>query len=149
MFNRNIFFPALITFLSAVILVLITQFPEPRFQDAPVGAAFFPTAVAIIQIIICAILIIQHKNKKRAVAKEEPLVSSKSVFGITFLIGYAVLIHVVGYLLASLIGFTFYLIYYKIKKPAYYIFAWIFVFTVYFLFGEVFVISLPEGLLFY
>jgi len=149
MFNRNIFFPALITLLSAVILVLITQFPEPRFQDAPVGAAFFPTAVAIIQIIICVILIIQHQNKKRAVTKEAPLISRKSIFGIAFVIGYAVLIHIVGYLFASLIGFTFYLIYYKIKKPAYYIFAWVFVFTVYFLFGEVFVISLPEGLLFY
>jgi len=149
MFNRNIFFPALITFLSAVVLVLITQFPEPRFQDAPVGAAFFPTAVAIIQVIICAILIIQHKNQKRAAIKEEPLISRKSIFGIAFLIGYAALIHIVGYLLASLIGFTFYLIYYKIKKPTYYLFAWIFVFAIYYLFGEIFVISLPEGLLFY
>jgi len=149
MFNRNIFFPAFITLLSAVVLVLITQFPEPRFQDAPVGAAFFPTAVAIIQVIICAILIIQYRNKKQPATQDAPLISRKSIFGIAFLIGYAALIHVVGYLLASLIGFTFYLIYYKIKKPTYYIFAWIFVFTVYFLFGEVFVISLPEGLLFY
>ncbi|GLS90499.1 hypothetical protein GCM10007916_15660 [Psychromonas marina] len=148
MLNRNILFPALIIALSAILLVLISQFPEPRFQDAPVGADFFPAAIAIIQIIICGVLIVQHKNNKKTV-KEEPLLSSKSIFGVVFLIAYAVLISLVGYLLASLIGFTFYLIYYKVKKPLYYIVAWIFVFTIYFLFGEVFVISLPEGLLFY
>lgn len=148
MLNRNILFPALIIALSAVLLVLINQFPEPRFQDAPVGADFFPAVVAIIQIIICGVLIFQYKNKKQKV-EEAPLLSSKSVFGIVFLIGYAVLISLVGYLIASLVGFTFYLIYYKVKKPLYYAFAWIFVFTIYFLFGEVFVISLPEGLLFY
>ena len=148
MLNRNILFPALIIALSAVLLVLISQFPEPRFQDAPVGADFFPAVVAIIQIIICGVLIFQYKNKKQKV-EEAPLLSSKSVFGIVFLIGYAILISLVGYLIASLVGFTFYLIYYKVKKPLYYAFAWIFVFTIYFLFGEVFVISLPEGLLFY
>jgi hypothetical protein len=148
MLNRNIFFPALIIAISAILLVLISQFPEPRFQDAPVGADFFPAVVAILQIIICGVLIVQHKNKKETV-KQAPLISSKSVFGIVFLIGYAVLISLVGYLIASLIGFTFYLLYYKVKKPLYYVFAWVFVFTIYFLFGEVFVISLPEGLLFY
>lgn len=148
MLNRNIIFPALMIAVSAILLVLINQFPEPRFQDAPVGADFFPAVIAIIQIIICGVLIAQHRSSKKTV-KEAPLLSRKSIFGIAFLIGYAVLISLVGYLLASLIGFTFYLIYYKIKKPLYYVVAWIFVFTIYFLFSEVFVISLPEGLLFY
>lgn len=148
MLNRNVFFPTLMILLSAVILGIITQFSEPMYQDSSVGAGFFPTIVAIIQILICCVLIIQYKNKKKP-AKEAPLLSGKSVFGISFVIGYAVLISLVGYLIASLIGFTFYLLYYKIKKPLYYAIAWIFVFAIYFLFGEVFVISLPEGLLFY
>ena len=148
MLNRNIFFPALIITLSTIVLVLISQFAEPRFQSGTVGAGFFPTAVAIIQMVICAILIFQYKNKKK-IDQDEPLITSKSIFGIAFLIGYAVLITVIGYLLASLIGFTFYLIYFKIKKPLYYCVAWIFVFAIYFLFSEVFVISLPEGILFY
>ena len=148
MLNRNIFFPSLVIFLSLVFLVLISQFEEPRYQDAPVGAGFFPAVIAIIQIIICSVLIIQYKKKQKP-QKEVTLISSHSIFGFTFLIGYAVLITLVGYLPASLIGFTYYLIFYRVKKPLYYVTAWIFVFAIYFLFSEVFIISLPEGLLFF
>ena len=148
MFNRHILFPSLVIIISLIMLVIISQFPEPMYQDAPVGAGFFPTAVAILQIIICSVLIYQYKTKTKQ-TNQPSLVSSKSIFGIVFLIVYAVLISLVGYLIASLIGFTGYLIYFKIKKPLYYIIAWVFVFTIYYLFGEVFVISLPEGLLFY
>lgn len=148
MFNRHIIFPSLLIIISVIMLVLISQFPEPMYQDAPVGAGFFPTAVAIIQIIICAVLIFQYKNKTQLPDKTT-LVSNKSIFGIVFLISYAVLISVVGYLIASLICFTAYLIYFKVKKATYYVIAWVFVFAIYYLFGEVFVISLPEGLLFY
>jgi len=153
MLNRNIFFPSLIILLSLIFLVFISQFPEPRYQDAPVGAGFFPAVIAVLQIIICSVLILQYKqkqqNQKQKETKESPLVSKHSIFGFTLLIGYAALITLVGYLPASLIGFTYYLVYYRVKKPLYYAIAWIFVFTIYFLFGEVFVISLPEGLLFF
>jgi len=148
MLNRNIFFPSLIIVLSLIVLVLISQFPEPRYQDAPVGAGFFPTVIAIIQIIICSVLIIQYKNKQKA-TQEIPLITKHSIFGFTLLVGYAVMITLVGYLPASLIGFTYYLVYYRVKKPLYYVVAWVFVFAIYYLFGEVFVISLPEGLLFF
>ena len=148
MINRNIFFPSLMIVLSLIVLVFISQFPEPRYQDAPVGAGFFPTVIAIIQIIICSILIIQHLNKTEKIKKVR-LITSHSIFGFTLLIGYAILISLVGYLPASLIGFTYYLVYYRVKKPLYYVFAWAFVFAIYFLFSEVFVISLPEGLLFF
>ena len=152
MLNRNIILPAFIVVLSAVALFLISQFPAPRFQDAPVGADFFPAVIAIIQIFICGILIVQYKRSNKRSNKstaEAPLFSRKSIFGITFLIAYAVLISLIGYLYASLIGFTFYLLYFKVKKPLYYIIAWIFVFAIYFLFSDVFIISLPEGSLFY
>lgn len=148
MINRHIFFPSLVIIISFLVLVGVTQFKLPLYQDAPVGAGFFPAVVAIIQVLICGVLIIQHKNKKHH-EKEEPLISKKSIFGIVYLISYAVLITLIGYLFASLISFTFYLVYFKIKKPLYYAIAWIFVFTIYFVFGEVFYIALPEGLLFY
>jgi len=149
MLNRNFIFPALMITVSLVLLAIITQFDAPMYQDAPVGAAFFPTVIAIIQIIICCVLLIQYKNKKNQVSGEEPVISRKSIFGITFVIGYAILISLVGYLIASLIGFTYYLVANKVKKPVYYIFACLFVVFIYYLFGEIFVISLPEGLLFY
>ncbi|PKF63303.1 tripartite tricarboxylate transporter TctB family protein [Psychromonas sp. psych-6C06] len=148
MFNRNIIFPALMIIVSMITLVLITQFAVPRYQDASVGAGFFPAIIAIIQVFICCVLIFQYLQKK-AHQKETPLISRESIFGVLFLIGYALLISLIGYLYASLIGFTLYLVYYKIKQPLYYVIAWVFVLSIYYLFGEVFVISLPEGLLFY
>ncbi|GAK20703.1 hypothetical protein JCM19052_1203 [Vibrio sp. JCM 19052] len=69
-----------------------------------------------------------------------------AIFGIGFLVAYALLIHIIGYLIASLIAFTAYLVFFKVKKPLYYLIAWCFVFGVYYLFGEVFYIALPQGL---
>ncbi|USD67315.1 tripartite tricarboxylate transporter TctB family protein [Vibrio sp. SCSIO 43136] len=149
MINRNIVFPSLIIALSAFILVAIGQFAEPRFQDASVDAKFFPTVIAIAQIIICIVLMIQHWIKKNPDAELAPIFSKMSLFGLGFLFGYALLIHVFGYLIASLAAFTAYLVFFKVKKPLYYAVAWTFVLGVYYLFGEVFVIALPEGLLFY
>ena len=142
MLNRNIFFPSLVIVLSLIVLVFIEQFPAPMYQDASVGAGFFPTIVVIIQILICCALIIQYKKKQNK-SEETKLVSSHSIFGFSLLVGYAALITFLGYLPASLIGFTFYLMYFRIKKPLYYVIAWVFVFTIYYLFGEVFLISLP------
>lgn len=144
MINRNVIFPSLIMVLSAVVLAVITQFAEPRFQDASVDAKFFPTAIAILQIIICIALVVQSKVKNAA-TKSSPIFSRMAVFGVIFLICYAVLISIVGYLYASLIAFTAYLIFFKVKKPLFYLVAWIFVFCVYYLFGEVFYIALPQG----
>ncbi|MEZ8824741.1 tripartite tricarboxylate transporter TctB family protein [Vibrio amylolyticus] len=151
MFNRHVFFPSLVIVCSAIILFLVGQFAEPRFQDASVDAKFFPAVVAILQIVICIALIVQHRMKsaKEATLSESgqtPMISRMAIFGTVFLIGYAILISIVGYLFASLIAFTAYLIFFKIKKPLYYGVAWTFVFCVYYLFGEVFYISLPQGI---
>ncbi|CAM3143882.1 tripartite tricarboxylate transporter TctB family protein [Vibrio rarus] len=146
MINRNIVFPSLIIALSAVILVLIGQFAEPRFSDASVDAKFFPTAIAIAQILLCIALLVQHKIKSIDKEQQPAIFTKMAVFGIAFLMGYALLIHLIGYLLASLLAFTIYLLLFKVKKPLFYLVAWVFVFGVYYLFGEVFYIALPEGL---
>ncbi|MCQ1058597.1 tripartite tricarboxylate transporter TctB family protein [Photobacterium sp. DNB23_23_1] len=152
MLNRNFLFPSLIILLGAASLFIISQFDKPMFQDASVDAAFFPTVVVIAMMVISTVLIFQHwqqtKLKKNAqIDHEEPLFSKLSIFGVTYLIGYAFLIHILGYLFASLIAFTLYLIYFKVKKPLYYVIAAVFVFSVYYLFGEVFVIALPDGII--
>lgn len=146
MLNRHVFFPSLVIVCSAIILVLIGQFAEPRFQDASVDAKFFPMVIAIAQVIICIALIVQHKMKSNKTANEPPVFSRMAIFGAVFLIGYVLLISVVGYLIASLLAFTAYLVFFKIKKPLFYLVAWIFVLCVYYLFGEVFYISLPQGI---
>ncbi|GLR02762.1 tripartite tricarboxylate transporter TctB family protein [Vibrio hyugaensis] len=146
LFDRDIIFPCLMIVISAIILVIISQFDKPHFQDASVNAQFFPSVIAIAQIIICIALIAQRKLKAPLKTNSLPLFSKMAVFGIGFLIAYAVLINLVGYLIASLIAFTVYLMCFKVKKPLYYLIAWVFVFGVYYLFGEVFYISLPQGL---
>lgn len=145
MFNRSVIFPSVIIVLSAIILAVITQFEQPRFQDASVNAQFFPTVIAIMQIIICIALLVQYKLKKIE-SDGQPILSKMALFGLIFLCCYAVLISIIGYLYASLIAFTIYLVFFKIKKPLYYVVAWVFVFSIYYLFGEVFYIALPDGL---
>ncbi len=144
--DREIFFPLLMIVISSVVLVLISQFDEPHYQDASVNAQFFPSAIAIAQIIICIALIVQRKLKASIQPPAVPIFSKMAIFGIGFLVAYALLIHIVGYLIASLVAFTAYLVFFKVKKPLYYLIAWCFVFGVYYLFGEVFYIALPQGL---
>ncbi|MEL0622058.1 tripartite tricarboxylate transporter TctB family protein [Marinomonas arenicola] len=150
MLNRNIVFPILIIVISAVILSLIPQFTVPVYyqQDASVGAKFFPTVLVIAQIIICIALLLQHRAKKHKAKESEGLFSKMSFFGLCFLVVYAVLIGLLGYLIASLTAFTLYLSYLKTKKFSYYLFAYFFVVAIYYLFSHVFVISLPEGIIF-
>lgn len=152
MLNRNVIFPSIIILFSAVAFAVVTQFDKPMYQDASVDAKFFPMLIVLAQIVICIVLIIQYKYKqshskeKSLASKEEPIISKMSLFGVAFLIGYVLLISVIGYLYSSLAAFIFYLVYFKIKKPLYYIVAVIFVFAVYYLFGEVFYVSLPQAM---
>ncbi|AJR05106.1 tripartite tricarboxylate transporter TctB family protein [Photobacterium gaetbulicola] len=153
MLNRNFLFPSLIILLGAASLFVISQFDKPIFQDASVDAAFFPTVVTIAMMFISAVLAFQHwqkahrYKKEKKQEKEAPIFSKLSIFGVAYLIGYTFLIHLLGYLFASLIAFALYLFYFKVKKTLYYVIAAVFVVSVYFLFGEVFVIALPDGII--
>ena len=145
MINRNIVFPSIIIVLSAIAFAVITQFDSPMYQDSSVSAKFFPMAIVMAQIVICVLLIIQYKLKGEQ-STQSPFISKMSIFGVCFLIGYALLISVIGYLYASLSAFIFYLVYFKIKRPLYYVVAIVFVLVINYLFGEVFYISLPQAM---
>lgn len=146
MLNRNIIFPSLMIVFSAFVLFTIHHFDQPQFQDASVNAQFFPAVIAIAQVIICIALIIQHKLKKTQTSASEAIFSKMAIFGIFYLIIYAIAINILGYLFASLLAFIAYLAIFKVTKPLYYIVATLFVVGVYYLFGEVFYISLPQGI---
>lgn len=149
MLNREVIFPIILIAFSTIVLALIPQFQMPSYsQDASVGAKFFPTVIAIAQIALCVALIVQHFLKKSEQGEVKAIVSKMSLMGLVFLVFYAVLISIAGYLLASLISFTVYLAFLRVKKPLYYIVAWVFVFGIYYLFAKVFFISLPEGMFF-
>ena len=148
MFNRDVVFPVLIMLISAITLAFIPQFSVPSYyqKEASVGAKFFPTVLATAQFLICIALLIQYKKSKIKPEKPEKIFSKMSIFGLVFLIFYGFLIHFLGYLIASLIAFTLYLAYLKNKNLIYYLVAWIFVVAIYYLFGQIFLISLPEGI---
>lgn len=150
MFNRNTILPMIVIFISVVLLFIISNFELPMYRDpSSVGAQFFPTMIAILQIILCLAIIIQDRlHKDTEEASSGPIVSKLALYGVGFLLSYALLMQVFGYLIASLVCFTAYLLYLKVKKVSYYITAWVFVFSVYYIFGEVFFIMLPEGALF-
>lgn len=145
--DRNLIFPFLMILMCIGALIVISQFDKPMFQDASVDAKFFPRVISIGIIILSSVLMIQSIMKKSNEALP-PIFSKLSLFGIGFLAIYTALIYFIGYLAASFIAFTGYLIVLKIKKPMYYVFSTIFVFFVYYLFSEIFFISLPQGVLF-
>ncbi|MDV7103850.1 tripartite tricarboxylate transporter TctB family protein [Vibrio sp. TH_r3] len=152
MLDRNVIFPSIVILLSAVAFYLIGHFDEPMYQEASVDAKFFPRVIVIGQIILCLALIFQHRMKAQSNTESQqsnPIFSKLSIFGLGYLVAYAVLMSFVGYLIASLTAFIAYLIYFKVKKPLYYLIAIGFVLSIYYLFGTVFVIVLPEGSLFY
>ncbi|WED29405.1 tripartite tricarboxylate transporter TctB family protein [Vibrio sp. DW001] len=151
MLDRNVIFPSIVILLSAIAFFFIGQFDEPMYQEASVDAKFFPRVIVIGQIILCLALIFQHKAKSRLNEPQDTtsIFSKLSIFGLGYLIGYAVIMSFVGYLIASLLAFISYLIYFKVKKPLYYFVAVGFVLGIYYLFGTVFLIVLPEGSLFY
>ncbi|GAB2648188.1 tripartite tricarboxylate transporter TctB family protein [Vibrio panuliri] len=146
MLNRHLVFPSLMIVISTCVLYIIQHFDQPHFQDASVNAQFFPTVIAIAQIAICIALIAQHKLKKTNTSLVTPLFTKMSLFGIAFLVVYAVAINIFGYLLASLVAFIAYLAIFKVKKPLYYVVACTFVVSVFYLFSEVFYIALPQGI---
>lgn len=150
MLNRNTILPMIVIVISVVLLFIISNFELPMYRDpSSVGAQFFPTMIAVLQIILCLALIITDRLKKESSETSSgPIVTKLALYGILFLLSYALLMHIFGYLIASLVCFTVYLIYLKVKKVSYYVTAWIFVFSVYYIFGEVFFIMLPEGIVF-
>ncbi|WP_087024605.1 tripartite tricarboxylate transporter TctB family protein [Thaumasiovibrio subtropicus] len=144
--RRNLIFSSCMAGLGILALVLIRQFDAPMFQDASVDASFFPTVIAIAIIGLSVAIVIQDKLK--AANHSQPIFSKRALMGMGFLFGYAIAIHFAGYLLATLTAFTIYLLACKIRKPTYYLTAWTFVAAIYYLFGEVFVIALPQGIWF-
>ncbi len=145
MLDRNLVFPLLVILFSAIAFFLIGQFDDPMYQEASVDAKFFPRVIVLGLIILSVALLIQYKLDKRNSSDGTAIFSKLSLFGLGFLISYTLLIHLVGYLIASLVAFIAYLIFFKVKKPLYYVVAIGFVFGIYYLFGTVFVIVLPEG----
>jgi len=145
--SKNLAFPIIIILMSIVALFFISQFPSPSYQDSSVSSKFFPSAIAIIQIIICSFIIVGEYINRKDKKENIPLFNKYSLFGALFLIGYAVLIYLSGYLISTLLAFVIYLLFFRSKNIWYYVTALVFTLVVYYVFANVFYVALPEGLI--
>lgn len=145
--SKNLAFPIVIIFISIMALFFISQFPTPSYEDSSVSSKFFPSAIAIIQIIICSFIILGEYINRRNKSEDNALFNKYSLFGALFLIAYAALIYVFGYFISTLVAFIIYLFFFKSKNIWYYITALVFTSVVYYVFANVFYVALPEGIL--
>ena len=148
MLNRNTVLPALFILLGLCSLYIIGQFDEPMFTTGN-GAKFFPTIVSVFILILCGGLLFQEymdRNKEKEIMPA--LFSKNSLFGIVFIVSYVGMIYFIGYLISSLLAFFGYLLFLKSRKITYYVTACIFVFAINYIFGDIFFIALPQGVLF-
>ena len=145
--TKSLAFPIIVIVLSCVALYFISQFSVPSFQDASVTSKFFPSAIAIIQIIICLFIILGEILNRKNTSYNTVLFNKYSVFGAVFIISYVVLIYVFGYFIATLTAFIAYLLFFKSRNVKYYITAVLFTSIVYYIFANVFYVALPEGLI--
>ena len=145
--TRSLAFPIIMIVLSCIVLYVISQFSVPSFQDASVTSKFFPSTVAIIQIIICFFIILGEILNRKNTSYNAVLFNKYSLFGALFIISYVALIYVFGYFIATLAAFIAYLLFFKIKNIKYYITAVLFTSIVYYIFANIFYVALPEGLI--
>ncbi|MCB5161178.1 tripartite tricarboxylate transporter TctB family protein [Marinomonas algarum] len=144
---KKILLPSVIIVISVVALYFISQFSVPNFQDASVGSKFFPTAIAVLQIIICFFIILGELLDTESESDSAPFLNKYSLFGAVFIIGYATTIYFLGYFLATLLAFGVYLLFFRTKNLYYYLVAIVFTVVIYYVFANVFYVALPEGLL--
>lgn len=129
-------------------LYFIGQFDEPMFTTGN-GAKFFPTIVSVFILILCGGLFFQeyaNRNKEKEIMPA--LFSKNSMFGIVFIVSYVAMIYFIGYLMSSLLAFIGYLLFLKSRKLTYYATACVFVLAINYVFGDIFFIALPQGVLF-
>ena len=148
--GKNIAFPVILIFVSAAFLFFANQFQLPSYEgDAGgVSSKFFPSVVAIMQIVICFFIILKEYIDRNKSSERTPFLNRYSVFGIVFILGYAFSIYLLGYFLSTLISFLLYLVFFKTKNIWYYVTAVLFTCIIYYVFANVFYVALPEGLIY-
>lgn len=110
MLNRDSVASVVFLFLSVVLYVLISRFPEEHAY-ASVGAAFWPTVLATGLFIVSVILLVSsiragsRAHGERAPAQAPTLVSRVRLPGIVGVIGlYLLLLNYVGFVVGSILS---------------------------------------------
>ncbi|ADO83907.1 tripartite tricarboxylate transporter TctB family protein [Ilyobacter polytropus] len=136
---------------SIFIFIQAIGFKQTLIVDAGLGAGFFPKLIAAATIILSVLLIISAVKDESLTSKVSDVFNSdikKPLLGMVLILAYGFSIMVFGYLISTIVFCYIFLQIFRVKKLITKIaVSVIFSFVIYFIFGTVFLISLPTGLL--
>lgn len=136
---------------SFCIFIGAMSFKQTLIVDSGLGADFFPKVVSIITLILSGSLIYSsYKNKTLGSNIKEVFNSDmkKPLLGMFLIIIYAICINIIGYLVSTIVFCYIFLQIFKVKKKITKILvSLIFSSIIYYIFSNLFMINLPQGLL--
>ncbi|MFQ3620533.1 MAG: tripartite tricarboxylate transporter TctB family protein [Spirochaetales bacterium] len=156
--NQEILIGIICLTVSVVILSITPSFPQGKANIGLTGPAFFPDLLAIV-FIGCGLYQIVHGIIKK---KEYPPLTFSSLkhlfdkketrtayFVILLVVGFIFLLDWLGFLLTTSIFLLLFMGRLGVPKLQNLLYTFIFTLTIYLLFGYLFTISLPSGILAY
>lgn len=147
----NIAIGIIFILFSTFIIVKSNSFTHTLIADNGLGASFFPIILSVITIILSASLIFSSiKDKSLSENMSEVFNSDmkKSLMGMGLIVLYVICMTIIGYLVSTVVFCYIFLHLFKVKKMLTKgLIAVIFSSAIYFIFSNLFLINLPQGLL--
>lgn len=144
--------------VSAVILSITPSFPKGKANIGLTGPAFFPDLLAFV-FIGCGVYQLWHGTRfassynpitfasfKNLLAKKE---TRTAYLVILYMVGFILLFDFLGFFLTTFLFLTLFLLRLGVRWLQTLFYSFLFTATIYFLFGWLFTISLPSGILAY
>lgn len=142
--------------ISVVILSITPSFPKGKANIGLTGPAFFPDLLAFV-FIACGVYQLWHGTAYAGLYAPITLSTFKDLFKkketrtayfiILFIVGFILLFDILGFLVTSFLFLILFLLRLGVPKWQTFFYATFFTALIYFLFGWLFTISLPSGIL--
>lgn len=134
---------------ALVFLFLATQFKQPYGDTNGVGSSFYPiTATLILSLLCISQLVMELRSSDQASSGTVNSFWPRALMVFAVLVIYGFGIELIGYLPATVTGFTAILFLLGVRRWSWYLSAPIFSFVLYYIFSKIFMVFLPTGFLF-
>jgi len=139
--------------IAATVLLITPSFPKGQENVNLTGPAFFPDILAFLYLILGGIQIIlgfkRKKNQdKKPVVPSAPKPSMRLTLEfIALLIGFLLLFQPLGFILCTMLFLFLLMLLLGVTAPKSILFSCIYTGAIYLLFGKLFTIGLPVGIL--
>ena len=139
--------------IASTVLLITPSFPKGQENVNLTGPAFFPDILAIIYLVLGAIqIILGFKRKKNQ--NEKPAVPSAAKPSMRLLlefmgllIGFLLLFQPLGFILCTILFLFLLMLLLGVTVPKSILFSFVYTGAIYLLFGKLFTIGLPVGIL--